>query len=712
MGREFRLSGRVVDEKDQPVAGAEVRFGPERKTTTTADDGTFAFVGLAFERCWVSAWKDDFYAWHVRVDPEQSSGPVLLRMSLGASFVVHAFAKREPVVGAKLVFNGLLRSTTDAHGIATARGLAPRTYHGRLLADGFADERLLVSVREDPGGVEERCTNLCRGGRVEGVVFDAKGAPVPDAFIAAWSTTEGTLGYEARSSHDGRWYFSARAGTYRLLATKNGLRSDQIQLDCDGDKPRSDFALHLHSGSIQRAVRGVVATAKRLITGQQPRRIAGQIVDAAGEPVARATLRVYETAADTSGSIIVARKWEETDALGHFDIDELDGDEYDVTIDPPGPADHDHKPVRHRVRTGDTDVKLALPPSGTVSGRVLLDGAPLPYFGASLTKPRVLGGTPIGFRDERGCFTLKHVVPGTWRLALLGPGTRLRTLEDIVVEPGGTVSLGDIVMERGQQIAGFVRDSSGAPIAGTRVIVGRWARVPGTEYPRLMQAFHEHFEAITDAQGAYLFDGIDAHRWPRLPNIWAAHPALGVSTIRELRPADAELDFVIVGAGDVEGVIDGLSGGRPTAFATRGDEPTHARMAFPDKQGIFRFEALPVGEYVVSLDVGSEHLTSEKVTVVADQTHSIRLKMATSSVRVTVIVPDGRGKDLQFEPTSESAGVDGRVRMITRSGGEERCNLDFVRPGEYRASVDGREWREFTIASAPAEQTIDLRTPE
>jgi hypothetical protein len=410
--------------------------------------------------------------------------------------------------------------------------------------------------------------------------------------------------------------------------------------------------------------------------------------------------------------MVVARNWEETDALGRFEIGELDGDEYDVSIEPPGPRDHNVKLGRRRVRTGDLNVKLALPPSGTVSGRVVLDGAPLPYFGASLTKPRVQGGTPIGLRDEQGRFTLRHVVPGTWRLGLLGPGTRMKMIEDIVVEAGGTVALGDVVIDRGQRIAGFVRDSSGAAVAGARVIVGRWTHVPGTEYPRLMQSFHQHYEAITDAQGAYLFDGIDAHRMPRPPNIWASHPVLGVSSLRELLPTDAAVDFIIVGAGDIDGVIEGLRGGRPTAFATRADEPTHARMAFPDQQGTFRFEDVPAGEYEVSLDAGGEHVASQKVTVVANQTQSARFAMASSSVHVTVIVPAGRGKDLVFEPTSDRAGVGGRMRSIMRSGGEDRCSLDFVRPGEYRASFDGKDWRDVTIASAPAEQTIDLRTPE
>jgi len=76
---------------------------------------------------------------------------------------------------------------------------------------------------------------------------------------------------------------------------------------------------------------------------------------------------------------------------------------------------------------------------------------------------------------------------------------------------------------------------------------------------------------------------------------------------------------------------------------------------------------------------------------------------------LTVRVPAGRGKDLVLEPTSDGAAVGGRWRGIMVMGDEDRCSLEFVRPGDYRASLDGEQWRTVTIASSPVEQTIDLR---
>lgn len=225
----------------------------------------------------------------------------------------------------------------------------------------------------------------------------------------------------------------------------------------------------------------------------------------------------------------------------------------------------------------------------------------------------------------------------------------------------------------------------------------------------LIRSFFGHFETTTDEGGAFRFDGIDVHpgfAWS--PQIWATHPAAGVSTIREFA-MDSSIDLVLVGAGNIDGVIAGLRGGRPTVLATRSDEPERCRLVFPDRAGRFCFEDVPVGEYVVSVDLDTEQVSSENLIVAPNQTASVRVTMASSSVCVTVLVPAGRGRDLMLEPISEGAGIGGRIRGLSMTGRSDQCSFDFVRPGDYRAWLDGKTWRTVTIASMPAEQTIDLR---
>ena len=86
-------------------------------------------------------------------------------------------------------------------------------------------------------------------------------------------------------------------------------------------------------------------------------------------------------------------------------------------------------------------------------------------------------------------------------------------------------------------------------------------------------------------------------------------------------------------------------------------------------------------------------------------------EMSTTSISLTVIVPPGGAKELLIEPTSIDAGVNDKVRRSMRMGTEERCRFDFVRPGDYRLSLDGDTWTAISVGSSPAEQTIDLRKP-
>src|SRR5205085_4360019 len=105
-----------------------------------------------------------------------------------------------------------------------------------------------------------------------------------------------------------------------------------------------------------------------------------------------------------------------------------------------------------------------------------------------------------------------------------------RSIIDVDLVNGQQFELGDIQLQRGQRLEGHVRDRDGKPIAGARVIIGRshlWA-----DAPRLEQWFRGRFETQTDDNGAYRFDGVDAHGAQlRNPQIWATHDQAGVSVI-------------------------------------------------------------------------------------------------------------------------------------------------------------------------------------
>src|SRR5512139_3144983 len=72
----LRLEGQVIDEAQQPVAGALVVLLRMDATTTSAEDGSFAFEKLDPRQYRVAAYKDELYAPIVSVRLNQTSEPV------------------------------------------------------------------------------------------------------------------------------------------------------------------------------------------------------------------------------------------------------------------------------------------------------------------------------------------------------------------------------------------------------------------------------------------------------------------------------------------------------------------------------------------------------------------------------------------------------------------------------------------------------------
>jgi protocatechuate 3,4-dioxygenase beta subunit len=698
-----RLAGRVLDRAGQPVAGVEVRAEPGPHTTTTDVEGAFAFDGLARRTFSVSGRKDEYYAWPTYAEPSESIQPVTLQLRLGTTLIVNVSAERAPVVGATLRLEHGIKAVSDEAGRVTVRGLAPGSYRGSLVADGLGDEHLSLSFHDDPGSTVERTINLEPGARIEGVVLDSDGKPVEEAVVLAWSGDPQRPPCQAWTAADGTWHISARAGTYRCWAQSqaHGKSSDQT-FTSDGKTRQRNVTFRLGPSRIGTVIGSVVSAAKRVLGVNKERNVAGVVIDENGAPAAEADVRV------------LGRRFVRADSNGRFEVEDLEPGEYEIIADWVGPWSGPRKNgVRQRIRTGDANIKLVLPAGATITGRAILEGKPLNYFGLRLVGEREssYGGFPIGVRDDKGQFTLRHVLPGTWKVALMSNGTRLATSSEFTVTTNDTVDLGDILLTRGQQLSGHVRGQSGAPVSGARVIIGRassWA----ADRSQLERLFTGQYETRTDAAGAYSFEGVDSERHPMGTSeiMWATHLTAGVSLMHEVPKTDATIDFVLLGSGRIEGSIQNMRGARGHVMAIREDEPPWARHAHCDKEGHFSFENLPEGAYVVKLDAPEvESVQPTNVTVSANQTAEATLVMNSVSVRLRVKVPSGRGKDLVIEPTSEGAGIGGRVRGIMTMNEQETCSFDYVRPGTYRASFDGLQWTTITVATSPDEQTFDLR---
>lgn len=129
------------------------------------------------------------------------------------------------------------------------------------------------------------------------------------------------------------------------------------------------------------------------------------------------------------------------------------------------------------------------------------------------------------------------------------------------------------------------------------------------------------------------------------------------------------------------------------------------------EDGRFAFANLPHGDYVVTLNLPEgEESPSVTVTVIPNETAIAALVMSTSSVRLKVRVPVGRGRDLQFRDAESDTEIGIAVSgVMVINDVDEWCSIDFVRPGKYRMSLDGDRWSPVVVTESPDEQTIDLR---
>jgi protocatechuate 3,4-dioxygenase beta subunit len=712
-----RVAGRVLNENGQPIPGACVRLKPGDRTATTGRDGAFSFDELAPRRYVLYASTDDLYAGPSLVRVSDVAERIILRAHAAATIVLHVAADRAPVHRARVVLRqSILVDSylyelamdpieTDAQGTVTIRGLAPGHYRGWLTAPDtrWAQEPLSIDCR-DRGGTVEQAVTLEPGARVEGLVRGPFDRPVKGATIRLWHSSRMESLYHAESDDNGQWHGVVPAGHYRVMARSDRYRTTgQIELDTDGRTPLRDVVLPVGFPTMEQTLRSWLRVDRFIDRGKR-RRIAGVVLDTKGKPIEEAQVHAWPTSGGEPGRGLNAI----TDSNGRFEFEARDDNEYEVKAGWKDPRDAGHV-VTERVRPGTLNVKLVLTSGGTLTGRVLLAGEALRHFGVTVQEQKYspFGGSPQGIQSADGSFTLDNLDPGTWRVTIMGRGTRRKVIDGVTIVPGQRADLGDVAMERGDRVAGRVRDSSGAAVSGARVLIGRRF---ADERSELEQWFHGEYATTTNEAGEYVFEGVDTHSPDfATPLIMAKHISAGASLLQELPQGDATIDLVLLGTGSIEGVVEGVQSRHLSVLAKRSEEPPGRRRAFAWGDA-FRFEDVPQGDYEVALDLPeSEQRQATLVSVVPNESARVTLKFRTSTVQLKVKVKGKRAGNDEHHVELEPAPLDRIIRSSRMSDDLVTYTFHYVKPGNYRLSLDGKKtWREVVVTATPAEQTIEV----
>ena len=444
-----------------------------------------------------------------------------------------------PVAGAVVRDGDEVVATTDAGGLATVEDVETGFASVTVSHTMPAEARVVLSLGEGSSGVIERTVTLHRGAALRGSVVAPDGSALPDAMIEIWSEVD-DMGF-VESDTDGKWCVPAmRAGAYEARAGADGYA-------------RGPVVAGTHDGRTDQL--GVVL---RVATGA---RLHGRVHERDGQPVAGADVYTEMQPGDARRTIADADGRFETSGLGagrHLIsaaggrwrssvVMPGDGGELALDIELPDPVPAPDASRAHELPDDATSPPV---PTATLAGRVVRDGAPVEKFAIVrrglaayrwITDPAMIIATD-------GRFTLRDLRESSCTVHVLALGSEWTSTETLDLEPGSTLDLGDIALQRGLRIAGRVTNSLGEPISGADVMIGR---------PRRSDALHDavegNFATRSGLDGAFVFDGVhlhDAHT-----RVSACHPAHGASLHKSLGGVDETVDLVLVPTGRIEGTI-------------------------------------------------------------------------------------------------------------------------------------------------------------
>lgn len=454
---QLLLEGSVLDENDQPVAGAEVRISSSPGRTTKSDsDGSFSFDKLLGRTYYVRARAGDKIGGSV-AKVVAKGDPVVIRLREGNKLTVlvtDAISKK-PIAGATVMRpdedEDAAPIKTGPDGKVVLRGLANDWVRVTASATGYGPKTETKGI----GGSDKDASleiSLSKGSPVSGRVLDEAGQPVVGARVWAMDAAnawEGGAGERTAetTAKDGTFTIAALSQGSYLLFAKDEAHAPAVTppVSVSGDSPTSGVEIVMKAAAS----------------------IAGVVVDQQGAPVAYATVRL---SSKTYSADMVHRQ-AAADDKGTFEIKGLprtalrvraEGEEASSAA-----VDLDLAATPQK-----KDVKLVLDRTATIAGVVVDDQNEAVPEATVSAYPDFLAGevdwvmasNATATTDGDGRFVLKGLEQGkfrVWASRESGGSKRSSGREGVATHTGATdVRLvlpapggieGTIVMENGEK---------------------------------------------------------------------------------------------------------------------------------------------------------------------------------------------------------------------------------------------------------------------
>lgn len=432
--------------------------------------------------------------------------------------------------------------------------------------------------------------------------------------------------------------------------------------------------------------------------------IAGRVTNTAGEAIEGVSVQAVSSHYGGSDT--------ESDATGHFRIDNLEDGNYQVDV---GPAKGYQHMSLAGIPAGSEDLRVVLPGYFQVTGRVVdaRTGQPIPEFeialGANFTESlnAWLTSQFQTISNPEGKFELQQQSQlYQSKLAARAPGyaTAVKALD--LTGPPYKHEV-ELRLEPGQHLRGKVVDVGGAPIGGADVYWGKIQRVGGVGGDR----------TATKSAADGTFQLLSFPAGPQLISIY--HPSYAPTwKIVEGTARFQPVEFVLTEGGIIEGTVTFAGGDDPLTCKAAATYPeSHyipGMITEVAAAGTFRIERVKPGETTVTLTVGSElpwqqrRRATQSIAVQAGYITEVHFNIQeySGALEGAIRFPaDAIPSRVQL--TLESATESGSVKRLALAAPDGRFYFDQMPPGPAELSIDASFQNHRRI-----EAVVDAEIPE
>ncbi|HBL31391.1 MAG TPA: hypothetical protein DD490_31580, partial [Acidobacteria bacterium] len=336
----------------------------------------------------------------------------------------------------------------------------------------------------------------------------------------------------------------------------------------------------------------------RLQTGS---RVAGRVLDATGDPVAGAKVRL--TWQGTVGGLPAGGavyRDTGTDSAGHFEIRDSPAGTVQIAASAPG-----------FVESSPVEWTVPAPPGTELAIRLrrglALQGLIRTTDGEPVAGARVTVGNAGGRSDAEGFYHLEGAKPGSVLAELFHPAYG-RQQRRVTLETETTTL--DFELEAGRRISGRVVDEDGRPVSAAQVTLETPQRNRSYRIYQVWSALDGRFEISSVAPGEYQA-GAEAEGFAPAP---ASPLLMGESEIEDL-------ELVLGRSGSVVGQILGLDPEQLARVQVAADDDRMGRPGQIDAQGRFAIRDLPASTWELTARLsGEQRQVQARVVLAAGET--------------------------------------------------------------------------------------------